>query len=100
MDTATLICTVIVGIGSGLMAALIGYFKSTPPEDFELPKFLPTIMIGGVVGGLMAYMNVPYEQAYQFAVSVGAVAVIENVAKVIVRNIRAWLASRKPAIPQ
>jgi len=100
MDIATIIETVLIGIGSGFIAALIGYMKSMTTEQFDLSKFMPALMLGAVIGGIMAYANVPYDQAYQIGVCAGLVALIENAAKAIVRKVREWLNSReKPVNP-
>ncbi|MFA5217047.1 hypothetical protein [Sulfuricurvum sp.] len=94
MDIATVIETILIGIGSGFIAAIIGYMKSMTTEPFDLSKFVPAILLGAVIGGIMAFANVPYDQAYQIGVSAGLVALIENAAKAIVRNLKEWLKNR------
>ena len=46
---------VLKGIGTGVGVAFLGYAKSNTKESFDGPKFLKTVVIGGVVGGISAF---------------------------------------------
>ena len=46
---------VLKGVGSGILVAFLGYAKSNTKESFDGPKFLKTVVIGGVVGGISAF---------------------------------------------
>ena len=46
---------ILKGVGSGVLVAFLGYAKSNTKESFDGPKFLKTVVIGGVVGGISAF---------------------------------------------
>lgn len=72
-------------IAAAVVYGLAGYFKSSG-ESFDKKKFLTTVAIGVVVGIIMAYCKLSYEGAYNFALSAGIIAIVENVLKAIWRR--------------
>ena len=46
---------ILKGAVSGAGVAFLGYAKSNTKESFDGPKFLKTVVIGGVVGGVSAF---------------------------------------------
>lgn len=71
----------IVGALSGIGYAVLGYLKSG--EDFDEQKFVTTIVIGAVVGAVAAYYGLDYNTAYDWLLTVGAVAVVEILVKAL-----------------
>jgi len=73
---------ILVGVLSGILAALIGYAKGTTIEKFNPYKMTLTIVIGGVVGGIAGYQNVDvmvpanFDQIYKVLVDAGIIGVI------------------------
>jgi len=49
--------TILAGLGGGVCWALIGLIRSYTKKDFEfdIKKFLKSIIVGGVVGSYIAY---------------------------------------------
>jgi len=83
--------TIFYGAISGIVAAIIGYAKSATEESFSAKKFVQTIIIGGFVGGVAGYYNISYQQAYDWLVSIGAIATIEWIKKAIWRLIKKYV---------
>jgi len=84
VDSQAILC----GILSGIITALFGYFKSATEETFNLGKFVQTIIIGAIVGGVAGYYGVDYQQAYDWLASIGAITAIEYVKKGLWRLIK------------
>lgn len=80
-----LVKNIFIGLLNGVITAVLGYLKSSKIEDFELKKFIQTVIIGGVVGGFAGFMGVSYEQGYEYLSSIGAIMIIEYVKKAILR---------------
>ena len=50
--------TIVAGLGGGLCWAVLGYVKNktnSAPEDFDIKKFVKSVIVGGVVGGYLAF---------------------------------------------
>lgn len=77
---------IIIAIAAAIIYGLAGYFKSSG-ETFDKEKFLTTVVIGLVVGIIQVYVGVSYEAAYTLALSVGIIAMVENIMKAIYRHI-------------
>ena len=91
----TFLWTLLVGMFSGIATAVLGYLKSHTTESFHNEKFIATVIWGACIGILMGYFGLPYDQAYQFLVSMGFVTLIDQSAKAIYRKYIAWQSSRK-----
>lgn len=101
MQAETMIMTVLLGASSGFAMALFGWFKSqttTTPEPFDVQKFVTTVLLGTVVGGVAAGLGQPLDQTLSYMASIGAVAAIETLGKTIARWIQAKF-PKQPAIP-
>jgi len=48
---------------------LASYFKTQKIEEFNMPMFVKTILIGAIVGFIQYYAGYTYEQAFTFVVS-------------------------------
>jgi len=81
---------VVAGIFSGCVIACLGYAKSVTVEDFEPTKALQTIIIGGFVGGAGVLIGMPYKEAYEYLVCIGAVTVVEYLKKAVWRLIKEY----------
>jgi hypothetical protein len=69
------------GAISGAIVALLGYAKSATVESFDPSKAMQTIIVGAAVGVLGIQLNMRYEDAYQWAASMGVITIIEYVKK-------------------
>lgn len=73
---------ILVGVLSGILAALIGYAKGTTIEKFSPYKMTLTLVIGGVVGGIAGYQNLDvmipanFDQIYKMLLDAGLIGVI------------------------
>jgi hypothetical protein len=76
------------GAVSGIIAAVLGYAKNIPKgEEFDEGKFVQTVIVGGIVGACAGEMGLTYEQAYDWAASIGLVTLIEYMKKMVWRAI-------------
>lgn len=82
-----MIKAILGGIFSGIITAVMGYFKSK--EEFKLKKFVQTIIIGAIVGAYMGYSGINYEQAYEYLTSIGIITLIEYVTKSVWKRVKA-----------
>ena len=76
------------GAVSGAFIALLGYAKSATAESFDPAKFVQTVVVGAVVGACGGEMGMSYEEAYDWAASVGLITLIEYAKKAVWRAIR------------
>jgi len=74
-----------VGIVTGTITALVGYAKSCTAESFSPKKAVQTVIVGAVVGGIAGYHGWTFEQAYEWASSVGIITVVEYIKKAVWR---------------
>ena len=55
-----------IAILMGLVSSLLGYLRNTPPENFELDKFLATAIIGVMIGILTLGFGWDYKTAQEW----------------------------------
>lgn len=75
---------------AAIIYASIGYIKSVD-QDFDMVKFLTTILFGAIIGAICVFGNIPITQeniATQMAAYGGLTIIIENIVKSIVRRFR------------
>ena len=77
---------IVAGAVGGMLYALTGYFKARQRngEDFDVNKFLKTLVLGAVLGAVNYYFGLGWvgDDIAMLALS-GEVAVIEQVLKAI-----------------
>lgn len=71
MIELTLGAPVFISFIMAVVTSLLGYFKNTPPENFNPGKFLATILIGTVIGLLTGALGWTYETATEWLASSG-----------------------------
>lgn len=86
--------SIVYGAVAGAVFALLGYLKQKPlPEgqEFDIMKALPTVVLGMVVGGMLAAAGTPVSEE-NVIVQVGvygfATVVIEYFIKTVLRTIK------------
>jgi len=85
-----LVKNVLVGVGTGVVSACIGYFRKTPVPEFSGKKFVKTLIIGGIVGGAYGYSPVYTEDAVMsFMQELGYITVIDRVADLVWNRLKA-----------
>jgi hypothetical protein len=68
------------GLGTGLVAAMVGYMKNVPEgAQFDWKKAMPTFIIGAAAGAVSWYMAVDLDSATVLLAQFGVVAFINNV---------------------
>jgi len=72
-----------IAILMGLVTSVLGYLRETPPEQFELDKFLATATIGVIIGILTSGFGWDYTVAEQWLANGAITLYIYWVAKII-----------------
>ena len=72
-----------IAILMGLLTSLLGYLKQTPPEKFELDKFLATAMISVIMGILTLGFGWDYTTAQEWLANGAVTLYIYWIAKII-----------------
>jgi len=80
-----IIKNILSGVGSGLITAFLGYMKNKG-EEFDCAKFVQTLVVGGVVGGVAQSCGMAYNDAYDYLASIGVISLIEYIKKSIWRR--------------
>jgi len=78
----------LIGILSGVIIAASGYLKSRTVEEFDVEKFMQTVTVGAVIGFIMGALGWEYQEAYQFAVDMGLIQLVENLKKAAIRHFK------------
>ena len=84
-----------IAILMGLVTSLLGYLRETPPEKFELDKFLATAMIGVLTGILTIGFGWDYTTAEQWLASGCITLYIYWTAKIIAIKV-GWIKLPQP----
>ena len=79
--------TIITGILTAIATVMLGYLKTTKPEDFDWVKFVATLLIGLFVGIGTSALGLPADQVTTWLVQGGLTVWIYWLAKVIVRKL-------------
>ncbi len=79
----------------GLLTSLLGYLKQTPPEKFELDKFLATAMISVIMGILTLGFGWDYTTAQEWLANGAITLYIYWIAKIIAIRI-GWIKLPQP----
>jgi len=74
----------------GLVTSLLGYLRETPPENFELAKFLYTALISLIIGVATIYGGWTYAQVQEWLANGCLTMYLYWVAKVIAKKLR-WI---------
>ena len=77
---------IIAGIGAGITFSLSAYFKKKD-QDFSWNKFSTTIVIGAFTGVIVSIFDMPPGVAYDYAVALGIIPIVENLIKIVSRKI-------------
>lgn len=78
---------VLFGGLAGFFVAGAGYLKSMKEEDFEPLKFMPTVILGGLTGSLIAFTGFTQDVAVLVLSTSGITHLVESSAKIIWRNL-------------
>ena len=84
-----------IAILMGLVTSLLGYLKQTPPEQFELEKFLATAIISVLIGILTLGFGWDYTTAQEWLGNGAITLYIYWIAKIIAIRI-GWIKLPQP----
>lgn len=88
-----------IAVIMGLVTCLLGYFKQTPAEQFELSKFLYTMLISLIIGIATIYGGWTYTDAQEWLGNGALTLYIYWIAKVIAKKLSWILPVGKEAEP-
>jgi len=84
-----------IAVFSAIVYSLTMYVKkhlnSENPQDFDVAKFVTTVIWGAIVGVVLQMSGVPITEQNveeQFAAYTGLIALTENIVKAIIRAIK------------
>ena len=84
MTDITWLTPIFIAFAMAVVNTLLGFYKQTPPEDFNLIKFVGTLIIGLFIGYLTAVCGWDYSTAEEWIASSGLTVWFYWIAKVIV----------------
>lgn len=81
---------VLKGAGMGAIAVLVGYLKSQGTDGkmtaFQMKSLAWKVALGAVIGMIAVNLGVTFESAYEWAVGVGLVALVDQLIKIVYRR--------------
>jgi len=77
-----------IAVIMGLVTSLLGYLRETPPEEFELAKFLYTALISLIIGIATIYGGWSYAEVQQWLANGCLTLYIYWLAKVIAKKLK------------
>jgi hypothetical protein len=81
--------SILIGVAAGAIIAVTGYIKNIDQVEgypvFEPVKFLTTLIIGALAGGVSRYLGISYDAASTMIASAGITTFIEYIVKAAVR---------------
>ena len=91
-----MIKNILIGIGSGIISAGVGFLRKEEIEPFEFKKFIKTVILGGIVGGVASVSGDFNGQTFKELVNnlglmVSITAVVDRVADLIYNRIKQYL---------
>lgn len=89
-----------IAIMMGLLTSVLGYLKQTPPEDFELDKFLATAMISLILSILTIGFGWDYATAEEWLANGAITLYIYWIAKIIAIRIGWIKLPQQPPTPR
>jgi len=84
-----------IAILMGLLTSILGYLKQTPPEKFELDKFLATAIISVLMGILTLGFGWDYTTAQEWLANGAITLYIYWIAKIIAIKV-GWIKLPQP----
>ena len=88
---------ILAGFATAFGSVILGYFKTSKPEEFSFAKLLYTVLLGTAVGVVVAVMQVPTDNALAYLGEAGITVWIYWAAQGIYK----WYQTRygTPALP-
>jgi hypothetical protein len=90
MGPIEILTLIAFGAGNGAAFAIFGYIKANKIEDFDTKKFLLTIIIGAVIGGVAGFSGMTFVNAEAWLINMGILTglifFVENGIKIIWRR--------------
>jgi len=65
--TASVLLAVLMGVIAGILRSVVGFCKNSNEEDFDLGKFLKTVIIAGILGGIIGLFTPDWKLAFALA---------------------------------
>jgi len=82
----------------GLTTSMLGYMRKTPPEEFELYKFLATCVIGLMIGVITLEVGWDYTTAQEYLANSGLTIYIYWLCKIIAKK-AGWISNSEVVAP-
>ena len=81
---------ILYAIIASVIYGLAGYLKNAPQEDFDVAKFLSTLLVAVLVGGICYITGVPISEANiteQLMAYTGLIVLIQQMIKALMRRL-------------
>ena len=75
------------GFVVGFVTSMLGYLRTTPPENFSLSKFLATLILSVLIGTLTGYLGWDYTTAVEWLANAGITVWIYWFANIVVQMV-------------
>ncbi len=85
---------ILAGFATAFGSVLLGYFKTSKPEDFSYMKLLYTVLLGTAVGTVVMFLQIPLDNALAYLGEAGITVWIYWLAQGIYK----WYQGRRPVI--
>ena len=92
MDIGTILISIFAAVVYSMSMYVKKCLNPENPQSFDALKFLATVIVGAIVGAVMAISEIPItEESFekQFMAYMGLVALVENLLKIAYR-VRKW----------
>jgi hypothetical protein len=87
---------IIYGLFAGAVFALLGYLRQMPTdgESFQLIKALPTVILGGGIGAMLAFAGTPISEE-SIAIQMGVYGSLTVAIQYFVQAVYRWYTAER-----